>query len=116
MKNILKVMIPCLAAVFALASCNDTMDDKAVIDAQYAKTATATVSLTSATAIDFQSVNAKGALTATDEVIENGIQLSKDANFASDIITVSDTIVSASFAGMSDASSAYVLRGTGFRM
>ena len=37
MKNIFKLMIPCLAVAFSLTSCNDTMDDKASIDAQFVK-------------------------------------------------------------------------------
>ena len=66
MKNIFKLMIPCLAVAFSLTSCNDTMDDKAVIDAKYEKPSTATISLASATAVDFQTINATGTVSGID--------------------------------------------------
>ena len=66
MKNIFKLMIPCLAVAFSLTSCNDTMDDKASIDAQFVKPTTASITLASATAADFQSVNATGSLSGLE--------------------------------------------------
>ena len=66
MKNIFKLMIPCLAVVFSLFSCNDTMDDKAAIDAQYEKPSAASVTLASATAVDFQTINATGTVSGLE--------------------------------------------------
>ena len=66
MKNIFKLMIPCLAVAFSLISCNDTMDDKASIDAQYEKPSAASVTLASATAVDFQTINATGTVSGIE--------------------------------------------------
>ncbi len=96
MKNILKLMTPCLAVVFALTSCNDTMDDKSSIDAQFAKEATSTVTLSSAQAVDFQSISASAAVTDLGEVIEEGIQISADAAFTNPT-SVANEEVAASF-------------------
>ncbi len=93
MKNILKLMTPCLAVVFALTSCNDTMDDKSSIDAQFAKEATSTVTLSSAQAVDFQSISASAAVTDLGEVIEEGIQVSTDAAFTSPTSIANDTVI-----------------------
>ncbi len=94
MKNILKLIIPCLAVAFSLASCNDTMDDKASIDAQYAKTTTTTVTLNSVEAVDFQSISATGTISDVSNVIEEGIQISTVSDFSSNITSIpNDTVV-----------------------
>ena len=99
MKNFFKYMIPCLAVAFALTSCNSTMDDKASIDAQYARATTATVALSGATGDDFQTISATGAVTNESEIIEVGFQLSESADFASGIKSVASKEVTTSFSG-----------------
>lgn len=112
MKNILKLMIPCLAVAFTLSSCNDTMDDKAEIDAKYEKASTAAVALTSATAEDFQSMSATASVTNPAETIEVGVQLSTNSDFASDVITVANDTTEASFSvsasGLTEQTTYYV--------
>ena len=81
MKNIFKLMIPCMAFAFSLTSCDKTMDDKATIDAQYEKATSATVSLGSVSAVDFQTITASANIGSESEVIEEGIQLCASADF-----------------------------------
>lgn len=112
MKNIFKYMIPCVAVAFALTSCDSTMDDKASIDAQYEKATSATVSLSSAAAADFQAITATVAVSGESEVIEEGIQICADASFAAGVTTVAnDTVVSSfsiSASGLAEQTTYYV--------
>ena len=112
MKNIFKLMIPCLAVAFALTSCDKTMDDKASIDAQYAKASPATVSLGSVSAVDFQSITAAATVGSEAQVIEEGIQICSSADFASGITSVPNDTVEASFsidvAGLAEQTTYYV--------
>ena len=87
MKNIFKLMIPCLAVAFALTSCNDTMDDKAVIDAKYEKATTATVALGDVEAVDFQTISAVFSATGAAEILEQGIQVAESSDFSNTIQT-----------------------------
>ena len=113
MKNIFKLMIPCLAVAFSLASCNDTMDDKSVIDAKYEKASSASVTLTNAEAVDFQSISAAGSVANHTETIEEGVQISTSADFApANVISVANDTVDASFevakAGLAEQTTYYV--------
>lgn len=112
MKKIFRYMIPCLAAALALTSCDSTMDDKADIDAKYAKATSATVSLTSASAADFQTIVAAGTVSNEAEVIEEGVQISTSADFMSDITSIPNDAVEASFtvtiAGLAELTTYYV--------
>jgi len=87
MKNIFKLMIPCLAVAFALTSCNDTMDDKAVIDAKYEKATTATVALGDVEAVDFQTISAVFSATGAAEILEQGIQVAESNDFSNTVQT-----------------------------
>jgi hypothetical protein len=97
MKNIFKLMIPCMAFAFSLTSCDKTMDDKASIDAQYERATNATVSLNSATALDFQTIVAQGSITNEAEVIEAGIQLCSDTEFKNNVKSYYGSTVEVSF-------------------
>ena len=112
MKSILKLMIPCLAVAFTLSSCNDTMDDKAEIDAKYEKASSAAVALTSATAVDFQSMTATASVTNPAETIEVGVQVSPSTDFTSDVITLVNDTSEATFTvttgGLAEQTTYYV--------
>ena len=112
MKNIFKLMIPCMAFAFSLTSCDKTMDDKATIDAQYEKATSATVSLGSVSAVDFQTITASANVGSESEVIEEGIQLCASADFDKGITSVpNDTVVSSfsiDFGGLAEQTTYYV--------
>ena len=112
MKNIFKLMIPCMAFAFSLTSCDKTMDDKATIDAQYEKATSATVSLGSVSAVDFQTITASANIGSESEVIEEGFQLCASADFDKGITSVpNDTVVSSfsiDFAGLAEQTTYYV--------
>lgn len=112
MKNILKYMIACLVAVLALASCDSTMDDKATIDAKYLTGTNTTATVSAVTAIDYQTVEATGAVSATDDVIEVGIQLSPEVDFAKNVISVTHDTIESTFTvskgGLAELTTYYV--------
>lgn len=82
MKQILKFMIPCLTAVFALTSCYDTMDDKADIDAKYGSAfSTPTVAITSATTPTHTSIAVTASFSDSAAVAEQGVEFATDENF-----------------------------------
>ena len=112
MKQILKYMIPCLTAVFALTSCYDTMDDKADIDAKYYQVPTATVTLSAASATDFQTISATADFTGGSEILEEGIQITTDSTFVKVLKTVANDTIDASFTatvdGLSELTTYYV--------
>lgn len=112
MKNIFKFIIPCLAAMFSCTSCYDTMDDKAEVDARYESPTSSTISLVSVSAVDFQTIWASGTITNEAEVIEEGVQVSPDANFTSEVTTFANDDVMSSFevtiGGMVEETTYYV--------
>ena len=112
MKNIFKLMIPCLAVAFSLTSCNDTMDDKASIDAQYEKASSTTASITGATAIDYQTIAGAGSVSSTSDVIEEGIQISTSSDFSADILSIPNDTIEASYelgaSGLKELTTYYV--------
>ena len=112
MKNILKLMIPCLAVAFSLTSCDSTMDDKASIDAKYEKASSATVSLSSATATDFQTITASGTISGEAEVLEEGVQISTSSDFSTNVTSIAAkevaTSFSASISGLKEQTTYYV--------
>ena len=96
MKNIFKYIIPCLAMAFAFASCDDTMDDKSVIDSQYeSQFKTATISISSLTAPAFNTINVACAVGDANDVAEQGIQISTTDNFDNASYMVNDTVEAA---------------------
>ena len=97
MKNIFKFMVPFMALALTLVSCEDTMDDKSSIDNQFAKATNATVSLGSLVAVDYQTISATGSVANPSSIIEEGIQLSTDANFATAILSIPNDTIAESF-------------------
>jgi hypothetical protein len=80
MKNLFKILIPCL--VLALTSCYDTMDDKDTIDAKYGNDAAYQPTLTVAiNAFDYQSINAKCTVSDLSNAVEVGMLLSNNKEF-----------------------------------
>jgi hypothetical protein len=93
MKKIFMFVMPCLVAALSLTSCNDTMDDKAVIDAQYeGRYSNAVVNVSSTNSPDFQTVEVTAAVANADAVAEQGIMLSSDASFETVTYAVNDTV------------------------
>lgn len=82
MKNILKTLIPCLTLLLGLASCYDEMDDKAAIDAKYALKDTPTLTVTSASAIDFSTIAVAGTVSSIEQAVEVGFAVSQSADFS----------------------------------
>lgn len=87
MKKIFKYILPCLALGMALASCQESLiDDKADIDAKYEATRqtppTVTIS-TTATNVDYQSIEASLTISDTTNVEECGVMCSEDNSFSS---------------------------------
>ena len=97
MKNIFKYIIPCLAVAFALTSCDSTMDDKASIDAQYAKATNTTAAVADVVAVDYQSVAATGTVSSVEDVVEVGIQVSTTADFSTGVKSVPNDTIETSF-------------------
>lgn len=112
MKKIMKLMIPCLAVAFSLTSCYDTMDDKASIDAQYEKASSATVSLGSVTAVDFQTITASASVGNHQEILEEGVQISTNNDFSTNVTSLPNDTIDASFevekGGLTELTTYYV--------
>jgi len=93
MKKLFKYFFPCFAFAFAVVSCNDTMDDKASIDAQYENTfATPTVTI-QATATAFNIINATATIDDVNNVAELGVQIAGKEDFSDAGTAVSETVV-----------------------
>jgi hypothetical protein len=93
MKKIFKYMIPCLAVAFSLTSCNDTMDDKAVIDAKYEVLDNPTFAMSSAAASTYESATLTGTVASgLENVQEVGFQVSTDAQFTEFTVYPADEV------------------------
>lgn len=111
MKNIFKTLIPCLALTVGLASCYDEMDDKAVIDAQYALANTPSVTIASATALDFSSASVSASLSEVEGVVEVGFYVATSADFSNSKTYVLDGVNSTfekTLAGLAEKSTYHV--------
>lgn len=83
MKNIFRLLCPCLFLVAALSSCYDEMDSKDSIDDQYTGTNAPVVSLTSASVVSFSSIDVSGTIDAKDNaLLEVGVMLSTSNDFS----------------------------------
>lgn len=83
MRNIFKLLFPCLFAVVALSGCYDEMDSKLSIDNKYEGDNKPAASLTSASVLTFSSLEVSGAVDAKDNtVLEVGVMLSTSDDFA----------------------------------
>lgn len=97
MKKLFKYILPLMAVALVLVSCEDLIDDKSAIDSQYAKATSAAVSLGSVQAVDYQTIAATASVANPSEVIEEGIQLSTDANFGAAILSIPNDTIEESF-------------------
>ncbi len=70
------------AAVVGFTSCNDTMDDKAVIDAMYAGASDVKVENVVATAVDYQTISATATVSAVEGLLEVGVEYATVADFS----------------------------------
>ncbi|MGN0213506.1 MAG: hypothetical protein ACI4AH_01710 [Muribaculaceae bacterium] len=80
MKKLFKILVPCLAIVAGLASCDDEMGSKASIDAQFEKPSNVSATVTKADAIDFSSFSAEGSVSSTEGVLEVGFLYADNAD------------------------------------
>lgn len=112
MKKIFNYLMPCLMAVLSLASCNDTMDDKADIDAKYeGKYNNPVVSVVSATSTNYQVVDVMATVDDETAVSELGVQLAADETFKNVKYAASDAIAksfTASVDGLNEETTYYV--------
>lgn len=83
MKNIFKLLFPCLFAVVALSGCYDEMDSKLSIDDKYEGGNKPVTSLTSVSVLTFSSMEVSGTVDVKDNaVLEIGVMLSTSNDFA----------------------------------
>lgn len=114
MKNIFKLILPCLAFGLALTSCQESLiDDKADIDAKWEATrqAAPTVSIsTTATSVDYQSISASFSISDTTNVEECGVMYATDNTFSSYSVTqsVKDLSTTATITGLTELTTYYV--------
>ena len=101
-----------MAIVLSFTSCNDTMDDKAVIDAQHESAfATPVVAIASAEAPAYNTLTVNATVSNPADVAEQGFQFSTTGEFTMEDCIVNDT-VTASFSetidGLEELSTYYV--------
>lgn len=110
MKNIFKTLIPCLALALGVTGCYDEMDDKAVIDAQYALASAPTVSMSSAAADDHASATVAASISAVDGVVESGFMVAGSSEFsdAKSYIVEKSASISAQVTGLAEMTTYYV--------
>lgn len=111
MKKFFKYLIPCMAVALSLTSCNETMDDKAVIDSRYETLDNPTVALASAEAIDYENAILTGTILSTENAQEVGFQLSTDAQFSDVTVYLADevaTTFTAEVSGLTEKTTYYV--------
>lgn len=83
MKNIFRILVPCLLLMTAVSSCYDEMDSKASIDDKYAGSVAPVVSLTNASVVTFSSIEVSGSIDAQDNnLLEVGVMLSTSSDFS----------------------------------
>lgn len=83
MKKIILKSLGCLAALAFMASCNDTMDDKADIDSKYVKSFDIpTFAFAGATDITHKTATLQLTCSDVTNVIEQGVQLDTDPEFS----------------------------------
>ena len=82
MKNIFKILIPCLVLAVGFTGCYDEMEDKASIDAKYELANVPTVSLSNANAIDYASASVAASLSSVEGVVEAGFMVAANADFS----------------------------------
>lgn len=110
MKKTLFSLLACAAMTFAFSSCNDTMDDKADVEAGWhkAEKPAATLSLSGTT---FSSTDASMTVSDTTDVLEYGVQYSTAADFATSEYAAADGIdpaTSFTLSGLADNTTYYL--------
>ncbi|MCF0167923.1 MAG: hypothetical protein HUJ93_04690 [Bacteroidales bacterium] len=109
MKKIFRYLIPCIAMSFVLTSCYDVMGTKAEIDEQY-KVATPTVTLSSASALDYQTIQAVVSTGDASLVQEMGMIVAKKMDFSDAVYVAVEPNASATVTknGFADLTKYYV--------
>ena len=100
-----------MAVAFSLTSCNDTMDDKAVIDAKYEILDNPIVAVSSAEATTYETGVASGAVSDVENAQEVGFQVSTDAQFSTYDVFVCGEVApsfSAELSGLEEKTTYYV--------
>lgn len=110
MKNIFKTFIPCLALALGLTGCYDEMDDKAVIDAQYALANVPTVAMSSATANDHSSATVAASVSSIEGVVESGFMVAGSSDFsgAKSYIVEKSASISTQVSGLAEMTTYHV--------
>lgn len=111
MKKFFKYLIPCMAFALALTSCNETMDDKAVIDAKHESFDIPEFSVSSAAAMNYESALLTGAVSDLDNVQEVGFQIATDAQFTDGVLFPCEELTSpfsAEIEGLNEKTTYYV--------
>lgn len=111
MKKLFKILVPCLAIVAGLASCDDEMGSKASVDAQYEKPSNVTATVTKADAIDFSSFAAEGSVNSTEGVLEVGFLYADNAEMNNATVVAAEEVAtsfSATVGSMKDNTTYYV--------
>lgn len=111
MKKFFKYLIPCMAFALALTSCNETMDDKAVIDAKHESFDIPEFNVSSAAAMNYESALLTGAVSDLDNVQEVGFQIATDAQFTDGVLFPCEELTSpfsAEIEGLNEKTTYYV--------
>lgn len=83
MKNIFRLLVPCLLLMAAVSGCYDEMDNKASIDDRYAGSIAPVVSMTSASVVSFSSIQASGSIEDNENAfLEVGVMVATSSDFA----------------------------------
>ena len=111
MKNIFKTLIPCLALAVSFTGCYDEMEDKAIVDAKYALSATPTVAVSSATANDHSSVTLQASISSVEGVIESGFMVATNSGFSDSqayVVENAASSISTQVGGLAELTTYYV--------
>lgn len=114
MKNIFRIILPCLALVAGLSSCQESLiDDKASIDASHEATRQTPPTVTlaeSASSVDAKSATVSFTISDTTNVDECGLMVSDDSAFKTYSVTkaVKNPSVTAVASGLSELTTYYI--------
>lgn len=112
MNKLFKYILPSLALALGVVSCNDTMDDKADIDARYARNNAPSVTLNSVST-NALTISASVTLSDSTDVLEKGIQYATNKNFigASSLRNTATGLTFTATTAKLTASTKYYVRG-----
>ncbi len=109
-KNIFKSLL-CLSAAMMFVACEDTMDDKADIDAGHVVKVTAMPTIASAPAVTFSAADVAVTLSDLVGIVEVSVELSTTEDFAESTFKSAATIESVctiAFSGLAEQTTYYV--------